>query len=123
MEEAITALLAPVAGGRRHWVRAPQTTPRPYVVMQRIDGLVGYTMKGEAGHTSSRIQLDCYADSYGSAKATARSIKDILSGYRSGFIQGVFLDSERDLPVSDAGEVNNLFRTTLDIVVHHGEET
>lgn len=121
MEEALTALLASVASGKRYWVRAPQSTTPPYVVMQRIDGLVNYQLSGPSGYVSSRVQLDVYAASYGSALSVSRAVKEALSGYAGGSIQGIMIDSERNLPAADAGDVNQLFRNSIDIVVHHGE--
>lgn len=121
MEEAMTALLASVAGGRRYWVRAPQTAARPFVVLQRISGVPDYHFQGPSGLVASRVQIDSYADTYSSAKATARAIKTLLSGYSGGDIQAVFIDGERDLPAVDAGDVTNLFRTSLDILVHHAD--
>lgn len=122
MEEAMTALLASVAGGRRYWVRAPQGAVRPFVVLQRISGVPDYHFQGPSGLVESRVQIDAYADTYSAVKATARAIKTLLSGHSGGDIQAVFIDGERDLPAADAGDVTNLFRTSLDILVHHGEE-
>ncbi|WP_274875080.1 HK97-gp10 family putative phage morphogenesis protein [Sinorhizobium meliloti] len=74
MEEAITALLSGVAGGRRFWTRAPQkqadgsAMPRPYVVLFRIDGVPSYHYQGR-DLISSRIQANCYSDTFTSAKA------------------------------------------------------
>lgn len=121
MEEALTDLLAAVAGGRRHWVRAPQTAVRPFLVLNRIDGQPNYHMQGSSGFVSSRVQIDCYADTYTAATAAARSVKTLLSGYKGGTIQGIFIESERNLPAADAGDVNSLFRTSIDITVLHGE--
>lgn len=121
MEEALTALLASVADGRRYWVRAPQSAARPYVVLNRIDGIRDYHMQGASGYISSRVQIDCYADTYTAAKSTARAVINTLSGYSGGDIQAIFVDGERDLPAADAGDVTNLFRTSIDIIVHHGE--
>lgn len=121
MEELLTTLLAPVAGGQRHWVRAPQKTQPPYVVMNRITGLRDYHMLGASGLVTSRVQIDCYARTYSEAKTVARSASAILSGYRGGGVHGIFLDNERDLPASDSGEVNHLFRVSLDFMIHHQE--
>lgn len=121
MEELLTTLLAPVAGGRHHWVRAPQKTPLPYIVLSRIGGRRDYHLQGASGLVASRVQVDCYARSYLECKALARAVALILSGYRGGVIQGTFLDSERDLPASDSGEVNHLFRVSLDFMIHHQE--
>ncbi|WP_315920436.1 DUF3168 domain-containing protein [Mesorhizobium sp. SP-1A] len=121
MEALLTGLLASVAGGNRYWLHAPQGTMPPYVVMQRITGIRDYHMRGASGLVESRVQIDCYASTYAGAKSTAKSVNGILSGYRGGAIQAIFIDNERDLPTSDAGEVNQLFRTSLDIMVHHKE--
>lgn len=121
MEEAITKLLALVAGGRRFWVRAPQGTARPFVVLNRVSGVHDYHLQGASGYVASRVQVDSYADSYTEAKGVARSAIDALSGHRGGTIQGIFIDSERDLPAADSGEVNQLFRTSVDFIIHHSE--
>ncbi len=122
MEKALTALLASVAGGRRYWVRKPQREPaRPYVVMQRISGVHDYHLQGPSGYVASRVQIDCYGDTYDSAASTAGAVRGVLSGHRGGVFQGIFLDGERDLPAADAGEVTNLFRVSLDFMIHHSE--
>lgn len=119
MEEALTALLAEVAGGKRYWVRAPQDTALPYLVMQRISAVRGYTFEGDDGLTRYRVQLDAYGASYTEALTVARAAQAVLTGYRLGDIRGVFVDAERDLPAEDAGEVNHLFRVATEITVWH----
>ncbi len=121
MEEEITALLSSVAGGRRHWGRAPQGTALPYIVIQRISGIRDNTMEGPSGYLQSRLQFDVYAETYGTARFTARALVDALSGYRGGTIQGVFIDSERDLLAADTGEVSQLYRVSIDAQIHHQE--
>ncbi len=120
MEEALTALLAPIAGGRRFWVRGPASAPRPFVVLNRIDGVPLYQYSGANGYVASRVQIDVYADTYTATKTVARAVNALLSGYSGGAIQAIFVENEgRDLPAADAGDVTNLFRTSIDIVVHH----
>lgn len=121
MEEALTALLASVAGGRRYWGRAPQAAARPYVVLTRITGIRDYHTRGASGLVESRVQADCYADTYSAAKGLARDVRDAVSGHRAVIFKGIFIDSERDLPAADAGEVNHLFRVSIDLIIHHGE--
>ncbi len=121
MEQALTDLLAPVAGGQRFWVRAPQKVSRPYVVLNRVGGQPNYTMRSRSGFVSSRIQIDCYADKYADVTALAGDVKALVSGYEGGAIQAIFVESERNLPAADAGEVSSLFRTSIDITVLHGE--
>jgi hypothetical protein len=128
MEAALTTLLAPVAGGRRFWVKAPSNYPtpetrlvRPYVVLTRVGGVRNYHFTGPSGYVESRVQIDCYGDTYDSVKSVASAILAILSGYSGGDIQAIFVEGERDLPAADTGEVNELFRKKLDLIVHHGE--
>ena len=121
MEQALTDLLASVAGGRRYWGRAPHTAARPYVVLNRAGGQPNYHMQGPSGFVSSRVQMDCYADKYSDVMALATSAKALVSGYAGGTIQGIFVESERSLPAADAGEVSSVFRTSIDITVLHGE--
>lgn len=121
MEEAITALLAHVAGGQRYWVRAPQKAKPPFLVLQRISGQRDYHSQGPSGLVTSRVQVDCYAATYTAAKTLARETTQALSGHRGDELQGVFLDGERDLPAEDAGAVNHLYRVSLDFITTHLE--
>jgi hypothetical protein len=125
MEEEITALLESIAGGRRYWVRAPQNAARPFVVMHRIDGIRGYTYAGSDGLVSSRVQANCFGNTYTEAKDTARALVGLLDGYTGGAMTGgvihaVFIESDgRDLAATDAGEVNRLFAIAVDFIAHH----
>jgi hypothetical protein len=126
MEEALIALLlgapalAALTGPRVYWVRKPQTVAgRPYVVLQRIDGVPFYHMQGASDYTASRVQADVYAETYTTAKKTARALIAAISGHSGGMFQGVFVDAERDLSASDAGEVTPLFRVSVDLIIHH----
>ena len=121
MEQALTDLLASVAGGHRYWGRAPQKATRPFVVLNRVGGQPNYHMQGPSGFVSSRVQMDCYADKYSEATALAKAVIALVSGYQGGTIQGIFVESERSLSAADAGEVTSLFRISIDITVLHGE--
>ena len=124
MEETFTGLLSGVAGGRRYWGRAPQNVniaTGPFLVLNRIDGIRDYTMGGASGYVESRIQIDIYGASYAATKQAARDAIAALSGHSDGTIQGIFAITERDLPATDAGEVKQLFRTSVDFIVHHEE--
>lgn len=121
MEEELTSLLASVAGGRRYWGRAPQGTPYPNIVLSKIGGVPNYHMQGASGFVSSRVQIDIYDEKWTGAISVARAVKSLLSGYSGGDIQAIFVESERNLPAADAGEVTNLFRTSIDVTIHHGE--
>ena len=126
MEPALTALLlgaAPltaIVGNRLNWGRKPQSDAgRPYIVLQHIDGVPTYHMTGSSDHVASRVQADVYGETYTSTKRAATALIAVLSGYSGGIFQGIFLDSQRDLPAADAGEVTTLFRTSVDFLIHH----
>lgn len=123
LEEALTSILASVAGGRRYWVRAPQGTAYPLVILNRVGGAPDYVMAGPSGYVASRVQVDVYAETFGALVATERAIVTLVSGYKgvtgTTSIQGIFIDAIRNLPAEDAGSVNHLFRTTIDLMVHH----
>lgn len=127
MEETLVAILlattsvVAIAGQRIRLGRAAQKDIRPYVVLQTIGSTPLYSMEGQSDLVPSRVQIDCYADKYSQAKTLARAVKVRLSGYQGGPIRGIFIDSERDLPVADAGEVTSLFRTSIDIMIHFQE--
>jgi len=125
MEEEFRAILAGSAGvsalvsGRIRPVRAGQQDALPFVVYQTVSGVPDYTSQGASGYVQTRVQVDCYGETYTSAKTVARSVVAALSGYRGGAIHGVFANGDRDLPAEDSGTVKNLFRVSLDFLVHH----
>lgn len=127
IEEALTTLLAGVAGGRRNWGHAENISASagPYLVLNRVSGVRDYTMGGASGYIFSRFQIDAYAETYGAARDTAIAAKSALSGYRGTqdgtVIQGIFVEGPNVAPVTDAGEVSHLSRQRLDAIVHHDE--
>lgn len=130
MEAALTTLLlgdgrvSLIAGNRVNWVRTPQeVTDYPRAVLQIISGDVDVTNDGPSGLESARVQIDSYGETYLSAKALSDAILAVLSGYR-GVVSGVrihagFVDSKRDLPATDSGDVTRLFRRSADIFIWH----
>jgi len=127
MEEAIVSRLlndVPVAAlvaARVYAGRRPQGSDYPSVVVNRISGTPIYTDEGETGLAQARLQIDCWGESYASAKYTARAVKDALSAFH-GVVNGVtfqnvLLDAERDLSESGGNVSEYPFRTGLDFVV------
>lgn len=121
MEIEFRSLILPVAP-RCYWARVPQAPvpARPYVVLHRISGVRGYTFQGDDGLVQSRVQIDVYGDNYGACRAQSDAIIGILSGYRGGIFRGIFIDSERSLPL-EAGDPAELWRLSIDVMVHHTE--
>lgn len=122
------SLLAPIAGGRRWYVRAPQGAPYPYLVLNRASEVPHYTLSGPDGYVATRMQIDVFGDEWPSVHSTAQSLQSLLSGFKGTAggvaLQGIFIVSIRDLPDGDAGPsgdrpVAPLFRTSIDIMIHH----
>jgi hypothetical protein len=126
MEAALIAkLLASTAvtnlvSVRINWSRRPQGAALPAIVLHRIDGTPDVHHAGASGLVVSRVQVDCWGASYGSAKAVARAVETAITAQT--FTQGavrfdvILIDSERD---DSTDETTPLFRTSLDLMVHH----
>ena len=126
MEAALIAKLLATAGvtalvsTRINWSRRPQGAALPAIVLHRVSGLPDVHHAGASGLVVSRVQVDCWAASYGSAKAVARAVETAITAQT--FTQGavrfdvILIDSERD---DSTDETTPLFRTSLDLMVHH----
>jgi len=124
MEAALIAkLLASVSvtalvGQRINWVRRPQGDALPCIVLHRIDGAPDVHHGGRSGLVQSRVQVDCWGSSYGSAKAVARAVENAITAQT--FTQGatrfdvILIADERDTTFD---ETTPLFRTSLDLMI------
>jgi len=132
METALIALILNDAivgaslGTRVYWGRKPQEDQSPvYAVLLRIDGIRDYLMAAPSGYVTSRVQCDCYGQTYEDAKTAARAVQKAIGGFLglgiNPALQGIFIESERDLSSFDAGDVHPLFRISTDFIVHHAE--
>jgi hypothetical protein len=127
MEEALIAKLLATAGitaavGQRvTWKRRGQGKPLPAIVLHRIDGGRDYHHGGPSGLIESRVQVDCWGDTYLSAKNAARAVEAALSGARfdqDGIrFDAILIVDERDDTSDENGKP--LYRTSLDLMVHH----
>ena len=126
MEAALIAKLLAATGvtalvsTRINWSRRPQGAALPAIVLQRVSGTPDVHHAGASGLVVSRVQVDCWAASYGSAKAVARAVETAITAQT--FTQGsirfdvILIDSERD---DSTDETTPLFRTSLDLMIHH----
>jgi Protein of unknown function (DUF3168) len=111
MEEALVAFLlsvpgvAALVGSRIHWVRLPQGLDTPHVRLTVISGGLTYNYSGADSVQGMRVQMDCFGDTYASAKSVGRAVEAALSGFRgvmgSRFVDGAFLVAARDLLFED----------------------
>lgn len=127
MEEAMVAWLLEQAGlsarvrNRITWLRRKQGGALPAIVLHRAGGDRDYHLTGASGLVASRVQADCWGDSFADAKTTARALEAAASGAR--FVRdavrfdAVLVVDERDDSFDENGKA--LFRTSLDLMVHH----
>ena len=123
MEEQLRALLLNDGGVSSHVANRvnfgthPQGQPFPAVVLTTISDIEGYTLQGPNGVSEARVQVDCYAESYGAAKLLSRAVRSLLSGYQNGAFQGVFLAGSRDSREGGSNDAERPYRTSMDFMV------
>lgn len=115
-----TAGVTALVGQRINWSRRPQGQALPAIVLTRVSGLPDVHHAGASGLVESRVQVDCWGASYGSAKAVARAVEAAVTAQT--FTQGairfdvILVDSERDSTFEVTPDT--LYRTSLDLMVH-----
>lgn len=114
MQEELRALLVPL-GHPVVWGGLGQGTALPRIALYQVSGTEGATLDGAEGFVKGRVQVDVYGATYASALLVARQVRTTLSGYSGGAIWSVLLDSIRDRPEEDGGEV--IQRISLDFAV------
>jgi hypothetical protein len=130
MEEALVAYLlanaglAGLVGTRVYWVERPQAEQLPALTLTKISAPRAYTMKGSAGLVAARVQVDCWAETFGTAKLVARSLVAAIGGRRfdAGGVsfRGVFVEDENDTSEPRPGG-GRMSRTRLDLLLWHSE--
>jgi hypothetical protein len=134
MEEALTQFLLAQAGltalvgtspARITWVRRKQGSALPAVVLHVISRTPGYTMGGETSARPQRVQVDCWAETYGAVRAVARQVTAALSGTKTtvGSVEflGSFKESERDsFETGEGGDA--LHRVSMDFIIWTRED-
>ena len=124
MEEQIRALLLADSGVSGHvsdrvnFGEHPQGEPLPAIVLNVISDAEDYHLTGPTGVTAARIQADCYAVTYGAAKQLSRSVRELLSGYQSKPVQGVFHVGSRDGREGGTNEAERPYRVSMDFMIH-----
>ena len=106
--------------------QANATHPRPFVVYRRIGTERTYSNSGYSGLASPRIQVDCVASDYATARLLADEIRLALQAFR-GTVGGIvvcaiFLDEEMDISEERfEGHEQPVERVVLDFLVWHHE--
>lgn len=95
MEEIIQARLSGALACPVKWGFFNDGDTVPRVTMVRTSGGRGKTYKGK-GLKSNRIQVDCWAETYGEALVTSRQVEELLDGHREGDLLNCHLEMVRD---------------------------
>jgi len=123
MEQELRALLkadpaiVAIVAGRVNFGVHPQGQPLPAIVLNVVSDVAGVTLDGPENVATARIQVDCYADTYGAATLLGRAVLACLNGYAGGNLQGVFHAGSRGTQDGGSGEVTRPFRTSLDFEI------
>jgi hypothetical protein len=125
MEEGIIAKLLATSGvtdlvsQRVSPGRRPQASALPAITLTTISGAPVYTDDGESGLASASIEINCWGETYSSAKAVARAVKAALSAFAGEAggvtVQNILLDAERDFSESGSNASAYPYRTNLDL--------
>jgi hypothetical protein len=124
MEEQLRALLLAATGvtalasTRVNFGEHPQGQPLPAVVLNTVQDAEGHDLEGVDDLSQGRVQIDCYAATYGAAKLLARAVRGALDGYKGGDFMGVFLVSARDGREGGTNEADRPFRVSMDFLTN-----
>jgi hypothetical protein len=118
-----TALEALVARRVHHKIR-PQGSPLPAVVINRISGVPVRRLDGVITITTTRIQVDCWAETAPQLFAVVSAVKAALDratfAHAAAVICGCFLIDEQDDDATEAPLTDQKpLRTRLDFRVQH----
>lgn len=101
----------------------PQGQPLPAIIMNNVGMQHDVTLDGPHSLTTSRVQVDCYADTYGAAKLLSRAVVTRMHGYRGGNFQGVMaIDaSDNRTGQTDGASAAQPFRVSIDFRVFYNQ--
>ena len=113
---------------------APQDAALPYITYERVSTQRLMTHDGQNGLIGPRIQIDCWASTYGGAKTLADKVRLCMNGHKNAYgettgtapndyvIQGIVQLGELDLPElpQTAGE-KPVYRVSMDFEVWYEE--
>lgn len=127
MEEELRALLlgtsavTAICSTSINYGEHPQAIRTPYIVLTVIDDAEDADLEGPDGLSQGRVQADCYAPVYGTAKRLARAVRAALDGYKGGNFQGIFVDATRDFREGGTNEADRPFRVSVDLLTNWSE--
>jgi Protein of unknown function (DUF3168) len=88
----VTALV----GSRIYPMVIPQGVVMPAIAYQRISTVRPGSLRGPSGIADPRLQVNCWADTYGTAKTVAEEVRQSLDGWDVNGVATLIL-GEHDL--------------------------
>ena len=113
IEETLVAALTvgipgPTSAGNRVFaVLRPQDQATPAISYQRISNVPVADFDGDAGLDNVRMQIDCWAQTYGAAKILAREARVAIAAADLH----AYVSTDRD----DIDEETGLYRVSMDV--------
>ncbi|GLV22007.1 hypothetical protein TomMM35A_18600 [Sphingobium sp. TomMM35A] len=116
-DEAVAA----IAAARVYWVERTKGSAYPAITLQVISDPRSSHLKGFDGARSTRVQMDCWATSYGAALQLARAAIAALAGPAAILgkkFGNALVEGQRDLsePVADGSTIH---RQSVDLIIWH----
>ena len=92
-----------IVGTKIYPMVVPQNAVMPAITYQKISGQWQIQMDGPHNMSEERFQINCWASTYGGAKALCEAVRDVLNGYDSAVnvvdFHVMTLENEMDLLV------------------------
>jgi hypothetical protein len=114
------AALAALVSTRIDWLLRPQGSAVPAITLQVVSGTMAHTFQGRDGLTEYLVQIDVWADTYGSMKTVQRALTAALDGLKAAPLQAFPEQVRETLEPGDAPDTSgliDLYRGTTDVRV------
>ncbi|AHE55909.1 tail completion protein gp17 [Sphingomonas sanxanigenens] len=112
--------LSALVARRIWWIDRPQGSSLPALTLQLISPNRTYTLDGPSGFYGPRVQFDSWGASYADAKLVSRIVTAAveLPATADGIrFDAGFIDSERDMPITDIPGGGKAYRVSQDFFV------
>lgn len=122
---AVTDIVGDDEAARIFWVKRPQASALPALVLRQISSVPeAETVDDEGGMWRTRVQCDCLAKSHAVAWALAKAVGDVLideGSAGSGEDEMLFWNGDREGPIDLGEDTPQGFehRAMLELVLRH----
>lgn len=110
-----------VVSTRIYPIEAPQDASLPYVIYRRVSDVPDYAGNTE-GLRSARIQVDCWAATYGAAQTLGDAARAGLSAYQAASgprVAGCYIDNAVD--ITDTRDGKTIHALSIDAMFMFAE--